>query len=79
MEKMNDKELRKLLQKESCTPNLEHLMRCLGMQPLPPVCDRLGLMRSLNAKFKSDEPIMDPLVYDLVTGRLKERPEAILG
>ena len=78
-QKLNEDNLRKLLQQAQCTPNLEHLMRCLGMQPLPPVCDRIGLMRSLNAKLKPSDPVIDPLVYDLVTGRLKERSEALSG
>ena len=46
--------IEKIIAKRVLYARLRALMCCFGMQPLPSVCDRLGLMRSLNAKFKSE-------------------------
>ncbi|MCR5813058.1 MAG: hypothetical protein K6G15_01005 [Desulfovibrio sp.] len=62
-EKINDN-LRKTLRQEKFNENIDYIMKSLGIEPLPTVCNRAIFMKCLNARTAPNEPIIDPIVFD---------------
>ncbi len=69
-EKFSESELRETLEREGYVSDTDYLLKCQGMEALPSICDRSSLQRFLNFRIKPDKPLIDPVVYDLATGRL---------
>ena len=74
-EGLSEKTLREFITTEGYTQDINIIMKCLGLEPLPAICDRSCLTKCLNVRIGPNETIIDPIVFDLATGRLKQREE----
>ena len=65
-ERLSDEDIRKELQTPQSN-NTDKLLLCQGLMPLPATCGRQHLRMSFKDSFSSTQPLIDPIVYDLVT------------
>lgn len=71
-ERLTEEELRELLSKQEDTDNISKIMTALGLKTLPFICNKAMIEQCFHVRFTSEWPILDPVVFDLVTGNIKK-------
>ena len=70
-ETLSDNEIKKELSKNKFVNNINIIMKCLGLTPLPIICNRMELLKCLCTTIPLNHPLIDPILHDYMLDKLE--------